>query len=121
MRATAPLLILLLTGLAAAPASAQTPKGTKAPAGPEIRYFTYLNGLIEDRGDVVLKETRQGGRVVAASLDVCFPMPSDAEPHRPLRDDAAHRRRQALGLDPEPGRQAGRVGQPDPQGERQDL
>ena len=78
MRATAPLLILLLTGLAAAPASAQTPKGTKAPAGPEIRYFTYLNGLIEDRGDVVLKETRQGGRVVAASLDVCFPMPSDA-------------------------------------------
>jgi hypothetical protein len=77
MRATALLLILLLVGLAATPASAQTPKGTKAPAGPEIRYFTYLNGLIEDRGDVVLKETRQGGRVVAASLDVCFPMPSD--------------------------------------------
>jgi hypothetical protein len=77
MRATAPVLTLLLTALAAAPASAQTPKGTKAPAGPEIRYFTYLNGLIEDRGDVVLKETRQGGRVVAASLDVCFPMPSD--------------------------------------------
>jgi hypothetical protein len=77
MRATAPVLTLLLTALAAAPASAQAPKGTKAPAGPEIRYFTYLNGLIEDRGDVVLKETRQGGRVVAASLDVCFPMPSD--------------------------------------------
>ena len=77
MRATAPVLTLLLTALAVAPASAQTPKGTKAPAGPEIRYFTYLNGLIDDRGDVVLKETRQGGRVVAASLDVCFPMPSD--------------------------------------------
>jgi hypothetical protein len=78
MRATASLLTLLLTVLAATAASAQTPKGTKAPAGPEIRYFTYLNGLIEDRGDVLLKETRQGGRVVAASLDVCFPMPSDA-------------------------------------------
>lgn len=69
--------MLLLAGLAAAPASAQTSKGTKAPAGPETRYFTYLNGLLEDRGDVVLKETRQGGRVVAANLDVCFPMPTD--------------------------------------------
>jgi hypothetical protein len=76
MRATAPLLILLLTGFATS-APAQAPKNAKAPAGPEVRYFTYLNGLIEDRGDVVLKETRQGGRVVSASLDVCFPMPSD--------------------------------------------
>src|SRR5215510_4397159 len=78
MRATAPFLTLLLAVVAAAPALAQAPKGTKAPAGPEVRYFTYLNGLIEDRGDVVLKETRQGGRVTAASLDVCFPMTSDA-------------------------------------------
>jgi hypothetical protein len=79
MRATALLSILLVTGLAAAPASAQT-KGAKAPSGPEIRYFTYLNGLLEDRGDVVLKETPQGGRLIAATLDVCFPMP--AEPGR---------------------------------------
>lgn len=78
MRATAPLLILLLTGLAATSAPAQTPKNAKAPSGPETRYFTYLNGMIEDRGDVVLKETRQGGRVVAAQLDVCFPMSGDA-------------------------------------------
>lgn len=77
MRATASLLILLLTGLATS-APAQTSKNTKAPSGPETRYFTYLNGMIEDRGDVVLKETRQGGRVVAAQLDVCFPMPTDA-------------------------------------------
>lgn len=77
MRATASLLILLL-GAVATSASAQAPKNTKAPAGPETRYFTYLNGLIEDRGDVVLKETRQGGRLVAANLDVCFPMPNDA-------------------------------------------
>lgn len=78
MRATAPLLVLLLAGLAATSAPAQTSKSAKAPAGPEIRYFTYLNGMLDDRGDVVLKETRQGGRVVAASLDVCFPLPADA-------------------------------------------
>jgi hypothetical protein len=52
-------------------------KGTKALTGPEVRYFTYLSGLMEDRADVILKETRQGGRAVAASLDVCFPVPSD--------------------------------------------
>ena len=70
----------LITGLlllSIGTALAQT-KGTKAPSGPEVRYFTYLNGLMEDRADVVLKETRQGARVVAASLDVCFPMPADA-------------------------------------------
>src|SRR5436190_6307538 len=77
MRVTASFLILLLAGLAGAPASAQTPKNTKTPAGPEIRYFTYLSGLMDDRADVVLKETRQGGRLVAAHLDVCFPMPAD--------------------------------------------
>jgi hypothetical protein len=79
MRATASFVMLLLAGLADAPASAQTSKGTKAPAGPETRYFTYLSGLMEDRADVVLKETRQGGRLVAANLDVCFPIPSAAD------------------------------------------
>lgn len=78
MRATAPLVIMLLAGLAGSPAVAQTAKATKAPAGPEIRYFTYLSGLMDDRADVVLKETRQSGRVVAAHLDVCFPMLADA-------------------------------------------
>lgn len=87
MRATAPLLILLLAGLANAPASAQSPKGARAPAGPEIRYFTYLSGLMEDRADVLIKETRQGGRLVAAHLDVCFPMPDD--PNRTDRFELA--------------------------------
>ena len=63
--------------LSISPALAQAPKAAKGPAGPEIRYFTYLNGLLEDRADVVLKETRQGGRVTAANLDVCFPVPTD--------------------------------------------
>ncbi len=79
MRATASLVILLLASLADTPAPAQTSKATKAPAGSETRYFTNLNGLMEDRADVVLKETRQGGRVVAANLDVCFPMPDAAD------------------------------------------
>src|SRR5436309_2221849 len=60
---------------AIAPAAAQPKKDAKAPgvSGPEVRYFTSLNGLMGDQADVVLKETRQGGKVTAASLDVCFP------------------------------------------------
>src|SRR3954471_14067316 len=60
---------------AMAPASAQPKKDAKSPggSGPEVRYFTSLNGLMGDQADVVLKETRQGGKVTAATLDVCFP------------------------------------------------
>jgi len=61
---------------AISPTTAQQKKDAKAPAisgGPEVRYFTSLNGLMGDQADVVLKETRQGGKVTAATLDVCFP------------------------------------------------
>jgi hypothetical protein len=57
-------------------AAAQPKKDAKVPAatgGSEVRYFTSLNGLMGDQADVVLKETRQGGKVTAATLDVCFP------------------------------------------------
>jgi hypothetical protein len=57
-------------------ASAQPKKDAKTPAGsggPEVRYVTSLNGLMGDQAEVVLKETRQGGKVTAASIDVCFP------------------------------------------------
>jgi len=57
-------------------ATAQQKKDAKTPAAPggtEVRYFTSLNGLMGDQADVVLKETRQGGKVTAATLDVCFP------------------------------------------------
>jgi hypothetical protein len=68
---------IIAFSLAAAmsPASAQQKKDAKSPAGsgPEVRYFTSLNGLMGDQADVVLKETRQGGKVTAATLDVCFP------------------------------------------------
>ncbi|KRP98965.1 hypothetical protein AOQ73_20010 [Bradyrhizobium pachyrhizi] len=68
---------LLLLGLAviSAPALAQTKLQSKAaPAnGPETRYFTSIDGLMDGNADVVLKETRQGKTVTAAVLDVCYP------------------------------------------------
>lgn len=47
------------------------PKGV--PSGPETRYFTSIDGLMDGNADVVLKETRQGKTVTAAVLDVCYP------------------------------------------------
>lgn len=68
---------LLVAGLAVSGAAyAQASKSPQkaAPTNvPETRYFTYLNGLMGDRADVILKETRQGGKLTAATLDVCFP------------------------------------------------
>jgi hypothetical protein len=56
--------------------SAQGKKDLKpnaAPGAAEVRYFTSLNGLMGDQADVILSETRQAGKVTAATLDVCFP------------------------------------------------
>ncbi len=69
---------LLALLLAASPelASAQmklSPKAT-VPGGPETRYFTALDGLMDGNADVILKETRQGKTVTAAVLDVCYPV-----------------------------------------------
>jgi len=41
--------------------------------GSEIRYFTSIDGLMDGNADVILKETRQGRTVTAATLDVCYP------------------------------------------------
>jgi hypothetical protein len=70
-----------LIGLAACsatplvPAAAQMKLSTKpAPvSGPETRYFTSIDGLMDGFADVVLRETRQGKTVTAATLDVCYP------------------------------------------------
>jgi hypothetical protein len=68
---------LLLLGLvaASAPAFGQIKLQSKAaPAnGPETRYFTGMDGLMDGNADVILKETRQGRTVTAAVLDVCYP------------------------------------------------
>ena len=76
-----------LIGLAACsaapphPASAQMKAAPKAaPAGgPETRYFTSIDGLMDGFADVVLRETRQGKAVTAATLDVCYPAEKGSE------------------------------------------
>src|SRR5882672_5645853 len=70
-------LLFCLAGLMAASADvafAQTKLQSKAdPNAPEVRYFTALDGLMDGNADVILKETRQGKAVSAATLDVCYP------------------------------------------------
>ncbi|HLZ03262.1 MAG TPA: hypothetical protein VKR55_14075 [Bradyrhizobium sp.] len=70
-------LLLLAAGLlAAAPdlASAEFKLMTKPdPNAVEVRYFTAIDGLMEGNADVILKETRRGKTVSAATLDLCYP------------------------------------------------
>src|ERR1700722_11206150 len=71
-------LLLCLIGLAAAssnPAFAEIKLSPKAaPGANEVRYFTSIDGLMDGNADVILKETRQGKAVTAATLDVCYPV-----------------------------------------------
>ncbi|MEY9182132.1 hypothetical protein ABIG06_003737 [Bradyrhizobium sp. USDA 326] len=74
---------LLAALLAVSPefASAQmklSPKAT-VPGGPETRYFTSIDGLMDGNADVILKETRQGRTVTAAVLDVCYPIAKNSD------------------------------------------
>jgi hypothetical protein len=69
---------LLLLGLATvtphlAFAQMKLPAKT-APGAVETRYFTAIDGLMDGNADVILKETRQGKIVTAATLDVCYPV-----------------------------------------------
>jgi hypothetical protein len=71
-------LCLLLLGLATATphlafAQMKLPAKT-APGAAETRYFTAIDGLMDGNADVILKETRQGKTVTAATLDVCYPV-----------------------------------------------
>ena len=67
-------LLLLGFAVASAPALAQMKPSPKAgTGGPETRYFTAIDGLMDGNADVILKETRQGKTVTAAVLDVCYP------------------------------------------------
>lgn len=66
---------LALVGAGPWPAAqAQTAKDAKAaPAASEIRYFNALGDLLGDLPvDAFIKETRQGGKLVASTLDVCY-------------------------------------------------
>src|ERR1700722_2515376 len=72
----APLLLLTifaaaLTGMAHGQMKL-SPKA--APGANDARYFTSIDGLMDGNADVILKETRQGKAVTAATLDVCYPV-----------------------------------------------
>ena len=76
-------LLLLAAGLMTASpdfALAQMKLAPKAaPGANEVRYFTAIDGLMDNNADVVLKETRQGKAVTAAVLDVCYPSEKGSE------------------------------------------
>lgn len=73
MRALTVGLIGLMTVSSMAMAQMKPAPKAVAPSGPETRYFTSIDGLMEGNADVVLRETRQGKAVTAATLDVCYP------------------------------------------------
>jgi hypothetical protein len=72
----APLLLFaVLVAFGTGPALGQMKLAPKAsPSANEVRYFTAIDGLMDGTADVILKETRQGKTVIAAVLDVCYPM-----------------------------------------------
>src|ERR1700761_8257407 len=76
------LLMVAALVLAATPelATAQIKLNTKAdPNAVETRYFTAIDGLMDGNADVILKETRQGKNVTAASLDLCYPAEKNSD------------------------------------------
>jgi hypothetical protein len=70
--------LVLLTVLVAASigvAHGQMKLSTKPiPGANDVRYFTSIDGLMDGNADVVMKETRQGKTLTAATLDVCYPV-----------------------------------------------
>lgn len=75
------ILVALAVIAAAAPELgwAQSKSGTKAAPTSETRYFTAIEGLMDGNADVILKETRQGKNVTAATLDVCYPVAKNSD------------------------------------------
>lgn len=72
MRALVFGLICLLPGSEMALAQSKATPKAAAPTA-ETRYFSSLDGLMDGNADVILRETRQGKTVTAATLDVCYP------------------------------------------------
>ena len=78
MRALAGL-ILIATIASSHHAFAQAKKAATPATGPATRYFTYLDEFMDGEADLVLKQTRNGTTITAASLDLCYPAPKDSE------------------------------------------
>src|ERR1700744_3670497 len=72
----APLLLLsVLVAASIGTAHGQMKLSPKAaPGANDVRYFTAIDGLMDGNADVILKETRQGKTLTAATLDVCYPV-----------------------------------------------
>jgi hypothetical protein len=68
-------LVVGLICLVPAAALAQNKAAPKAAPAPttETRYFTSIDGLMDGNADIILKETRQGKTLTAATLDICYP------------------------------------------------
>ncbi|MFI5011505.1 MAG: hypothetical protein ACHQAY_04065 [Hyphomicrobiales bacterium] len=78
MRVSIPLAVAAMIIQAAAIADAQTP-AKKAPA-ESVAYFTFSSGLMGELPvDGILKETRQGGKVTTAILDVCHSVSEESD------------------------------------------
>jgi hypothetical protein len=60
-------------------AQAKQPAAKSGAGGSEVRYFTAIDGLMDGNADVILKETRQGKTLTAATLDVCYPVEKGSE------------------------------------------
>src|ERR1700744_3803234 len=71
----APLLLLsVLVAASIGTAHGQMKLSPKAaPGANDVRYFTAIDGLMDGNADVVLKETRQGKALTAATLHGCYP------------------------------------------------
>src|ERR1700758_5404366 len=77
-------LLLAACLVAATPgiAGAQIKLSPKAdPNAIETRYFTAIDGLMDGNAAVILKETRQGKAVNAATLDLCYPAEKNSNPN----------------------------------------
>ncbi len=119
-------LLLCLIGLAAlspelAFAQAKQQPKAAAPAGNEVRYFTAIDGLLDGNADVILKETRQGKTLTAASLDVCYPVDEGLRAQGPLCRQPHDRRPKPDRHDAKPRRQAARRGEAHAQADRRYL
>lgn len=66
------LILAASTALTTLPAVAQPKAAPKATSGAaETRYFE-IDGMIQGGANVIVKETRQGGKLTAATLDACY-------------------------------------------------
>jgi hypothetical protein len=80
MRALLFCLAGVMTAVTADIAFAQMRLQSKAdPNATETRYFTAIDGLMDGNADAILKETRQGKTVTAATLDVCYPVDKSSQ------------------------------------------